>query len=107
MIRITVELISARDSSRDRLLGVGYIYNLGDANHQGERIGSYYEARLSKWAPRERETWKSARAVAGKEYDELLHDALVGEVGPFDNVRRGPWDILYVALRAIVGKRNP
>lgn len=47
-----------------------------------------YTVRLSKWAPREAETWKR------------------GKVTRFNRRTRGPWDLVYLALRAVVGGRN-
>ncbi len=101
MIRVTVELVSARDPARDRLLGVAHIANTG----RGEHGRFTYDVALSKWAPKERETWKTARTVIADE--QLQRDQMHGEVVAFDNVKRGAWDLLYLALRAVVGSRNP
>lgn len=103
MIRVTVELVSAIDPSRSRLLGVAEIGNDGETTRESEGLfGAYnvrldedekpladYQCRLSKWAPKERDTWKR------------------GRVARFDRKRRGAWDLLYLALREIVGRRNP
>jgi hypothetical protein len=43
---------------------------------------------LSKWAPKEDQVWKK------------------GRVADFDRKRRGPWDLLFLGLESIVGKRN-
>lgn len=85
MIRVTVELVLAISPDRSRLLGIAEIANDGTGT---EEIGNY-TASLSKWAPKERETWKS------------------GEVKGFDRKARGTWDLLYLALKKIVGSRNP
>lgn len=89
MIRVTVELVSAIDASRSKILGVAEISNDGETSliTQGEQ--GAYNARLSKWAPKLKETWKR------------------GRVEGFDRKSRGPWDLLYLALRACVGGRNP
>lgn len=88
MIRITVELVSAINPSRSRVLGVAEIANdvKTSAATGGDR-GSY-DVRLSKWAPKTGETWKR------------------GRVQNFDRVKRGAWDLLYLALKATVGSRN-
>ena len=85
MIRITVELISANGAERDRVLGVAEIANEGT----GTREVANYRVSLSKWAPKQGETWKR------------------GEVRGFPRLRLGVWDLLYCALREIVGGRNP
>lgn len=85
MIRVTVELVSAIDPSRSRLLGVALVANDGTGtNERGN-----YSASFSKWAPKERETWKRGRVVG------------------FDRIGRGAWDLLFLALRDAVGNRNP
>lgn len=96
MIRVTVELVSARDSSRDRLLGVAHICRLDRG---------VYHGRLSKWAPKTSEQWKAGRV--GIPDDHLDQGVLEGTIVGFDDVHRGAWDLLFLALRAIVGARNP
>jgi len=84
MIRITVELLPAGSEKLKRHLGTAEISNDGTGSHA---VGNY-DVRLSKWgAPGT--TWKR------------------GKVMDFYRRRRGPWDLLYLALRAIVGSRNP
>lgn len=83
MIRVTVELISAVDESRSRVLGIAEIANVGGDAERGD-----YDVRLSKWAPKTAQTWKK------------------GTVTGFDRVNRGAWDLLFLALRACVGTRN-
>lgn len=92
MIEVTVKLISAVHPSRSRILGVATIANTGEIRKSGK---PRYVGKFSKWAPKENETWKWNTF----EVDEV-------EVVDFDNVKRGPWDLLYLALRAIVAKRN-
>lgn len=108
MIRITVELVSARDANRDRLLGIAYIANTGRA-HPSKPPGSdkyAYQVWLSKTMVGQTDkVWKSGRAAIAD--DRLIEDCMKGEVVEFDNVRRGAWDLLYLALKAIVGARNP
>lgn len=99
MIRVTVELVSAVDPSRDRLLGVAHIANDGQCN---------YKYGLSKWAPKSREVWKAGRVglVADLEAQQVTDDFLKGEIVAFDNVKRGAWDLLYLVFKAAVGDRN-
>lgn len=101
MIRITVELISANGEHRDRVLGVGQIVNVG-----GNMFRGNYRVRLSKMQPKQHEDWKTGRLAVEDDDRELL-DALIGGVNGFDRKRRGCWDLLYLALREIVGTRNP
>lgn len=84
MIRVTVELVSAIDPSRSRLLGIAEIANDGT----GTDLSGDYFASFSKWAPKHTETWKRGRVVG------------------FDRKGRGAWDLLYLALRSAVGRRN-
>lgn len=89
MIRVTVELVSAVDPSRSRVLGVATISNdVVESVATHGALGSY-RATFSKWAPKTDETWKK------------------GRVEGFDRRARGAWDLLYLALRSAVGKRNP
>ncbi len=98
MIRVTVELVSAVSSTRDKLLGIAYIGR--HKTKPGE-----YTVWLSKWAPRESQQWKAGRL--GMTNDQLDGDVLRGSIVGFDNVKRGAWDLLFLALRAVVGSRNP
>ena len=99
MIKITVELCSARGHEHDKLLGVGVISNTGTS--VDGRWG-LYNVTLSKMAPRSRSEWKNG--VVG--LDLQTFETYDGEVDRFDRVTRGPWDLLYLALRVIVGGRN-
>ena len=103
MIRVTVELISARHPSRNQLLGIAEICNDVALTRETDGLfGAYdvrlqgpeepledFTVRLSKWAPKETETWKR------------------GKVLRFNRRTRGAWDLLYLALKSIVGGRNP
>lgn len=88
MIRVTVELVSAIHPSRSRVLGVAEISNDVQTSLLTEGDRGAYDVRLSKWAPKTGETWKR------------------GRVEGFDRVKRGPWDLLFLALRGCVGDRN-
>lgn len=87
MIRITVELVSAI-TGRTSLLGVGKISNDGKRSRDTAGGRGDYFATFSKRAPKQEETWKR------------------GTVRDFDRVKRGAWDLLYLALRSAVGDRN-
>lgn len=89
MIRITIELVSAIHPSRNRVLGVGTIANDGKLGVETKGKRTAYDVRLSKWAPNTDKLWKT------------------GRVENFDPVKRGAWDLVYLALRALVGERNP
>lgn len=107
MIRVTLELVSGNGPGRDRLLGVAHIANTGRAS-PGAAPGSNkyaYEVSLSKTIPgRMQENWRRGRA--GIVDDRLITDLMTGEIAAFDNVKRGAWDLLYLALKAVVGARN-
>lgn len=98
MIKVTVELVSANGRERDRLLGVGLIANVG-----GDAARGSYSVVLSKMEPREREAWKRGTVPI----DHEIEEALIGEVTKFDRQGRGCWDLLFLALRPLVGARNP
>jgi len=84
MVRVTVELLPFGAETRKRHLGTMEISNDGSG---GETVGNY-RVRLSKWS-RPDSTWRT------------------GEVMGFQRRRRGPWDLLLVALLATVGDRLP
>lgn len=103
MIRVTVELISAIDPSRSRVLGRAEIANEGPAGPGSAPDPRFcqYHVRLSKWAPKDDQTWKQTSLVlTGTETVEAI-------VERFDREQRGPWDLIYLALKACVGRRNP
>lgn len=89
MIRITVELISAIDPSRNRVLGVAKICNNWERSRDTNGARGTYSVWISRRAPHEKRTWKTC----------VVED--------FPRKRLGVWDIIYRALREIVGERNP
>lgn len=102
MIRVTLEMVSARGPEYDRILGVGHISNAGPS-----AAGTLYQAWFSKTIPGQTaRVWKEGR-LALREDLAVLVDAEEAEIPDFDNVARGAWDLLFLALRAVVGKRNP
>lgn len=88
MIRITVELVSAVDPSRNRVLGVAKIANDFDRCYETNGRRGTYRVWISKRAPHTRHTWKTCT------------------VADFPRRRLGVWDILCRALIEIVGERN-
>jgi len=109
VIRITVELVSARGADRDRLLGIAYIANTGQRAMAPAGVSRFdYKVWLSKTiAGRQQEAWKTGRAAIGMDDAEVLACQPDGTIQAFDNVKRGAWDLIYLALKAIVGTRNP
>lgn len=83
MIRITIELISARGRKYDRILGVGHIRLEAVRGAAGD-----YSADFSKAGRHTDRIWRSAR------------------VKNFLRKRYGGWDLLYQALHASVGDRQ-
>lgn len=110
MIRVTLELVSARGAARDRLLGVAYIANTGQQTLLPNAAGAAidYKVWLSKTIEgRTAEAWKTGRAAISHDDIDLLNGPADGDIVAFNNVKRGAWDLLYLALKAIVGDRNP
>jgi len=89
MIKVTIELASAINPGRSKVLGIATISNDGETTKESKGKKGSYSVWLSKWAPKQNQTWKK------------------GKVENFDRVKRGSWDLLYLALKNIVGKRNP
>lgn len=101
MIRIIVEMVSARGPQYDRIIGVARIVNAGDSP-----AGTLYQCWLSKTIPGHSfEKWKEGRLALAAD-EALLANAEAIDIPDFDNVARGVWDLLYLALKAVVGKRN-
>ena len=83
MIRVTVELLRFGDSDDIEHLGTAYITN----NLTGTPTIGNYNVRISKRG-NPKTVWKR------------------GTVKNFKRKSRGAWDLLYLALKNIVGKRN-
>lgn len=83
-VRVTVELLPGGNASRARHLGTAIITNLGEGTpHSG-----HYSVTLSK---------KGQPSIVWRS----------GRVDNFPRKRLGSWDLLFRALRATVGGRNP
>ena len=83
MIRVTIELLPHGIESKKCHLGTMTIANDGSGDIEN---GNYHVA-LSKWG-RPNESWKQ------------------GIVKNFPRRRLGPYDLIYQALRNIIGNRN-
>jgi hypothetical protein len=82
MIKVTIQLDSAIHHSRDRILGILTIANDGT----GDAKTGNYTFELSKFDGKG--VWKK------------------GTIKGFDRIKRGPYDLIYQALRQAVGFRN-
>lgn len=89
MIRVTVELISAVHPSRSVVLGVATIANDGQGSLLSDGRRGDYDVVLSKRGAAVSQVWRKGRVTG------------------FDRKNRGGWDLLFLALRACVGDRNP
>lgn len=83
MIRVTIELLPHGSELHKRHMGTAIISNDGT----GDWESGNYKVTLSKWG-KPKVTWKK------------------GTITDFDRKKRGPWDLLYLALHGIVGGRN-
>lgn len=88
MIRVTVELISAISPSRNRVLGIATISNDGHKFTETNGVRSDYDVEINQ---------------AGQHFDQIWKRTRVLD---FPRKRLGAWDLLYRALKDIVGKRN-
>lgn len=84
MLRVTIELLPGGDESRKRHMGTAEI-SLVKASESAQE--GNYKVMLSKWG-RPKQAWKQ------------------GSVEGFPRKLLGPWDLLFWALTATVGKRN-
>ena len=102
MIRCTIEIIPQGDESRAQKIGIVEIGNdsTGTATHGN------YRALLKKtppWAGALKAKWKDGRFQGEPEDDEIM----TGTVQGFDRQKRGPYDLLFRALKACgLDKRN-
>lgn len=83
MIRVTIELLPLGSELHKRHMGTAIISNDATGNKE---IGNY-KVTLSKWG-RPKQVWRK------------------GEVKGLSRSKRGPWDLLYLALKNLVGDRN-
>ncbi len=83
MLVVTIEMAPKGDLTKKRHLGTAYISN----NLEGDIQTGSYSVSLSKWGKPD-VIWKK------------------GRVRGFARLTRGPWDLLYLALRNTVGSRN-
>lgn len=88
MIRVTVELRSARGRQYDEVLGVAEIVNDGIESRLTHGTKGSYDVRITKRGKAASQTWKT------------------GRVEGFMRRKYGAWDLLYLALKEIIGERN-
>lgn len=88
MIVIKVELWPKGDPARAKDMGFATIENDGTGT---DKAGNY-KVTLFKWT----KGGKGSRSIWKQ-----------GGVSGFDRMKRGPWDLLFRALRGILGARNP
>lgn len=88
MIKVTVELISAVSSSRNKILGVGYISNNVEKTYETNGYYGDYKVELSKSGKKINETWRN------------------GKVENFPRKRLLAWDLVTRALVNTVGLRK-
>lgn len=89
MIRITIEMVPKGDEHRAFVMAKGHIYNAGT----GSWARGNYGANISKVA--------HFKALNGGGWWKQ------GKITDFPRTRLGVWDLLYRALRELVGERNP
>lgn len=82
MLRVTVQLLPGGDESKPETLGVAYIINDGT----GTNTTGYYKTAFSQRGGKR--WWKK------------------GSVDDFPRLQRNAWDLLYLALKGVVGERN-
>jgi hypothetical protein len=93
VIVVKVELWPGGDEGRKRSLGEARISNDATESLTTELRGGSYDVVLLTGDP-------PLSKKAGKEWRR-------GRVTGFPRIKLGPWDLLYRALRATVGSRNP
>lgn len=95
MIRCTIELISAVDSSRNRVIGLVEIANDGTGT---EAMGNY-TVLLKKTPPFTGALFKNwKRGTLPGETDDA--PVIIGEIIGHHRTRRGVYDLLFRGLRA-------
>lgn len=87
MIRVTIELVPG-GIGEPRHMGTAIISNEGARSVRTRGNLGDYSATFSQWG-KPNKTWKRGRVLG------------------FRRKTRGPWDLLYLALRDAVGDRNP
>ena len=91
MLRITIELLPHGSEKHKKPLGMATITNDGTGS---ESFGNY-NVKLYTW-----------HEPPLKYLVQLTRTWKTGRVELFPRKTRGPWDLLYRALRDIVGERN-
>ena len=81
MIRVTIELVPHGDESRKKTIGTAVIINKGIGTQE---IGNY----------------EAINTTIG---DEVWSKGIVKD---FPRLYRSAWDLLYLALKGVIGERN-
>lgn len=89
MIRITVEMVPLGNEEHSYVMATAIIHNDG----RGSRARGNCHTAISKVAHH--------RPLVGGGYWKQ------GKIKDFPRLRLGVWDLLYRALRELVGERNP
>lgn len=99
MIRATIELIPCGVEEKKRVIGLVEIANCG-----GDADTGNYIVMLKKSPPYEgalKNLWRK-----GVLSDGAAKQVDTGYIEGFQRLRRGPYDLLYRALKSVVGERN-
>lgn len=103
MLRVTIELVPHGNETAVRKIGMLEIANDGTGT---EQRGSYVCVlkKTPPWSGALKAKWKDGKFQGEPEDEEIISGFIEG----FDRIKRGPYDILYRALRACgIGMRNP
>lgn len=102
MLRCTIEILPGGDEARARTIGCVEIANVGGT----QEIGNYAVV-LKKTPPFPgalKAAWKKGTLVVGRDDEEVIVGAVVGH----HRQKRGPYDLLFRALKACgLEARNP
>lgn len=102
MIRCTIELVPFGVESAKRKIGIVEIANDGSGS---ELLGNYKVIlrKTPPWKGALKHQWKAALVKATRNDNEVI----AGKFEGFDRIERGPYDLLYRALKACgLNRRN-
>lgn len=101
MIRCTIDMVPHGDEERRRTVGIVEIANVGGTSE----IGNYVVVlkKTPPWRGALKQKWRSGLLRIGDEDAELISGTLEG----FHRQKRGPYDLLFCALKACgLDRRN-
>jgi hypothetical protein len=101
MLYIRIEIWPFGNRDKARVLGEATIANVGGDNNMAN-----YEALISKFGG-----FKVKKNCAYPERDRVAFPLASStwkktEIENFPRLKKGPWDLLYLVLYSVVGKRN-